>query len=130
MRGASANTVISAFATPGPRRCMFAATSRRNTPAVRSPVARVGIGKMLSDVSLAERAQHGIAQRVDHDVAVGVRHHPPVVRDVHATQHHVIAVAEGVNVESLPDPHLALHPFPPRIVYPRRHRQIFRSGSP
>ena len=60
---------------------------------------------MPADVAVAQRAQHGIAERVNDDVAVRVRNHALWMRDPHTAQHDVIAFAEGMHVESLSDSH-------------------------
>lgn len=58
---------------------------------------------MPADVAESGRSQQGVAQGVEGDVTVRVRHQPPDVRNAHAPEHHVIAVSEGVNVEPLTD---------------------------
>src|SRR5699024_7899354 len=55
-------------------------------------------------------AQQGVAKRVDDDVAIGMRHHTALVRHAHASQHHMVAFAEGMDVESLAYAHVPV-PF-------------------
>ena len=63
-------------------------------PAVRAAVARVAVGEMHADIALPQRTQHGIAQRVDHHVAIGMRKHSAVVGNAYAAEHDVLSVAK------------------------------------
>ena len=76
-------------------------------PAVGTLPARVAVGKMLADVAEAERPEQRVAQRVQRDVAIGMRAHPAHVRNAHAAQHHVIAGLESVHVVAGTHPHVA-----------------------
>ncbi len=73
--------------------------------AVRAAIVRIAVGEMPADVAVAQRPEDGIAERVDHDVAVRVRHNAAGMRDAHAAEHDMVALAEGVHVESLPNSH-------------------------
>jgi hypothetical protein len=105
MRGASASTVISAFISSRPAACMRAATARRKTRLSTPAITRIAVGKVLADVAEAQSPQHGVAQRVNDHIAVRVRHDALRVRNGHAAQNDVIAVAEGMHVETLTDSH-------------------------
>ena len=71
--------------------------------AVRAAPAFVRGREVATDVAERECAEDGVAQRVDHHVAIAVCLDPARVRDPHAAEHHVVAVAEGVDVEALAD---------------------------
>ncbi len=64
---------------------------------------------MHADVAQRQRAQQGVAERVDHHVAVGMREHAAIVRYAHAAHHHVVALAEGVHVVTLADAEIVAH---------------------
>ena len=55
---------------------------------------------MRADVAVAERAEDGVDQRMQHDVGVGMSLQPAIMRNADAAEHDMIAVAEGVNVEA------------------------------
>ena len=107
MRGASASTVTSALTSAEPAFVHHRGHGAQEQPAVGAAIARIGVRKMTADVALAERPQHGIAQRMDHHVAVGVRDDAAVVGNAHAAEHDVVAVAERMHVETLADSHFA-----------------------
>ena len=69
------------------------------------------VGKMVSDVAQGERAEDGVAERVDGDIAVGVRHEARRAVDAHAAQPHREAFLQTVYVVSLTYPE-AVHPTP------------------
>src|SRR5260221_12031122 len=71
--------------------------------AVGAAVARIAVRKMLTDIAHPERAQHGVAKRVNHDVAVGMRDDPLRVVDSYAAQDDVVARAERMDIEPLAD---------------------------
>src|ERR1700678_3586188 len=54
--------------------------------------------KMRTDIAIRQRAENGIDQRMEADIAVGMREKTAVMGHAHAANHQVIAVAEGVNV--------------------------------
>src|SRR4051794_7204889 len=60
---------------------------------------------MMADVAQRERAEGNIAQRMDHDIAIRMRDKATIVRNVHATEHDVIAGTECVDVDALADAH-------------------------
>ncbi len=98
--------------------------------AVGTSVTRIGIGKVLADVAIAERAQDGIAKSMDHHVTVRMRHHALGISDFHAAQHDMIAFPEGVHIESLTNPHCRHRSALLRTLQDRLgHRQIFRPVS-
>jgi hypothetical protein len=99
-------------------------------PAVGTPVARIGVREMTTDITLAERAEHSVAERVNHHIAVGVRDDTATVGNAHAAEHDMIAVAERVYVEPLAYAHFTGHRSILRALqYARRHRQVGRAGD-
>ena len=62
---------------------------------------------MHADVAVAERAEDGVDQRVQHHVGVGMAGQAARMRDAHAAEHDVIAVAELVHVEAEAGAHVA-----------------------
>ena len=55
---------------------------------------------MRADIAVGERAEDRIDQRVQHDIGIRMAGQSAIMRDPHAAQRHVIAVAEGVHVEA------------------------------
>ena len=55
---------------------------------------------MRADVAVAERAENGVDQRMQHHVGVGMSVQPAVMGNADAAEHDMIAVAEGVDVEA------------------------------
>jgi hypothetical protein len=64
---------------------------------------------MRTDIAVGQRAEDGVDQRVEADVAVGMREKAFAVRHADAADHHVIAVAKGVNVVAVSGPDIAEH---------------------
>ena len=64
---------------------------------------------MRADVAVRQRAEHGVDQRMQADIAVGMREKAACVRDAHAAEHQMIAVAEGVDVVAGAGPDIAEH---------------------
>jgi hypothetical protein len=58
---------------------------------------------MLADVAQAGSAQQGIAERVQHNVTVGMRLEAALMGHRHPAQHQASAVLEGMHIETLPD---------------------------
>ena len=58
---------------------------------------------MPADIAQRQRAQHGVAQGMDDHVAIAVRLHATIMRHPDATQHDVVARAEGMHVDALAD---------------------------
>src|SRR4051794_11082903 len=54
--------------------------------------------KVRADVAVRQRAEDGVDQRMQSDIAVGMGEKAACVRDADAADHQVIAVAEGVHV--------------------------------
>ena len=61
---------------------------------------RIGRREVLADVAGADRAQHGVGQRMQRHVGVGMAGEGVRVRDGDAAQHHGVARAEAVHVEA------------------------------
>ncbi len=86
---------------------------------------------MLPDVAVGNRAQHGVRHRVQHDVGVGVAEQGAVMGNADATEPDVVAVGEGVDVETGSDACLhAAMSFPvlggaPHVL---RRRQLHVGG--
>src|SRR5690606_31014342 len=91
---------------------------------------RIGRREMTADVAQRQRPEHGIAQGMDRDVAVAVRDHAPRMRHAYAAEHHVVAVAESVDVEAVADSQV--HPRDPveaaEAATKRRYRKYSRSA--
>ena len=58
---------------------------------------------MLADIAQSQGAKHGIAQGMDDHVTITVRFHAAIMRNAHATQHDMVAFAEGMHIEALAD---------------------------
>jgi hypothetical protein len=71
--------------------------------AVRAAIGRIGIRKMLPDVAAPQRAENGVDDRMDDDVAVAMGHRADPFRDDHATEHERAAGLEPVNVIAVSD---------------------------
>ena len=69
-------------------------------PAIRPSPAWVGIAEMLTDIAEASRTEQRITQRVQHDVAVGMRHHAARMGNAHSSQHEEVTGSESVDVEA------------------------------
>ena len=60
-----------------------------------------------ADIAVRKRAQDRVDHGVKHDVGVGVPLQSAAVGDAYPSQHHVVAVAELVNVEAEPGAYVA-----------------------
>ena len=60
---------------------------------------------MVADVAQRERAQQGVAERVDGDIAVRVRHEALRALDAHSAQPHRQSIRQAVDVISLAYPY-------------------------
>ena len=94
---------------------------------------------MRADIAVGQRAEDRIDQRVQADIAIGMREKAPGVRHAHAADHHMIAVAKGMNVVAGSCSDIAEHGAEAsfftdeifrgrelhvgRIAFKRRHRQ-------
>ena len=67
---------------------------------------RIARRKVRADVAVGKRAEDGVDERVQRDVGVGMSGEPARMRDAHAAEHDVIAVGEGVNVETVSRAHV------------------------
>ena len=54
--------------------------------------------KMRADIAVRQRAEDGVDQRMQADIAVGMREKAACMRHPHAADHQVIAVAKGVHI--------------------------------
>src|SRR3546814_6940901 len=79
--------------------------------AVGAAPARIAGREMLADITQRQRAEQGIAQRVDHHIAIGMRDDTGIMGDPHAAQHHMIARAERMHVVALTDPRSEEHTY-------------------
>src|SRR6185437_4131350 len=68
--------------------------------AVGALPARIGVLEVLPDVAEPGRPEQRIGKRVQHDVAVGVRHDAMGMRHTHAAQHDEVAGAECMHVDA------------------------------
>ena len=65
--------------------------------------------EMRTDIAVRQRAEDRVDQRMEADIAVGMREKAAAVRHAHAADHQMIAVAEGVNVVAVAGPDIAEH---------------------
>ncbi len=65
--------------------------------------------KMRTDIAVRERAEDGVDQRVEADVTVGMREKAFGVRHADAADHHMIALAKGMNVVAVSGSDIAEH---------------------
>src|ERR1019366_5015391 len=78
---------------------------------VRRRTLPLGIAwrKVRTDIAVRQRAEDCIDQRMEADIAVGMREKAAAVRHADAANHQVIAVAEGVNVVAAAGSDIAEH---------------------
>ena len=65
--------------------------------------------KVRADIAVGQRAEDGVDQRVQADIAVGMGEKASGVRHAHAADHQMIAVAEGMHVVAGAGPDIAEH---------------------
>ena len=53
---------------------------------------------MLTDIAIGKRAENGVDQRVQSDIAVGMGEKTAIVRHPHPADHQMIAIAESVHI--------------------------------
>ena len=70
---------------------------------------RVARRKMRADIAVRQRAENGVDQRMQADIAVGMGEKAFRVRHAHAADHQMIAVAEGMHVVAGAGPDIAEH---------------------
>src|SRR6202048_4424267 len=68
---------------------------------------RIARRKMRTDIAVRQRAEDGVDQRVEADIAVGMRQKAFAVRHADAADHQVIAFAKGVDVVAAAGPDIA-----------------------
>ncbi len=71
---------------------------------------RIGIGKVLADVTQRHRAEQGVAQCVQQHITVGMSDETEPVGNPHATEGDEIAIAEAVYVIAMTDTHKEQRP--------------------
>ena len=115
MRGASQTIVTSRCATLPPRLVTRSTANFRNW-SDEAPFQRGSFGeKVLADVAVGDRAEDRIDERMQRHVGIGMAGQPAVVRDLHAAEPDVIAVAEGVHVEAVADAQIGEARDAPRL---------------
>src|SRR5262245_11289920 len=62
---------------------------------------------MKPDVTVSERSENGIDDRVNNDIGVRMAGQALPMRDAHAPEHYMIALTETVHVEAEPGAHVA-----------------------
>src|ERR1700726_3403008 len=79
--------------------------------AVRRRALPLGVAgrKMRADIAIRERSQDSVDQRMEADIAVGMREKAAAVRHADAANHQMIAIAEGVNVVATAGSDIAEH---------------------
>lgn len=75
----------------------------------------IGRREMPADIAQRQRAQHRIAQGVQHHIAIAMGEHAMAVRHAHAAKHHVVAGAECMHVVALADSEIEGHEEPVMI---------------
>ena len=68
---------------------------------------RIAGRKMGADVAFGERPENGVDQRMQHHVGIGMAGQGLAMRDAHAAEHDMIAVAEGMHVDAGADAQVA-----------------------
>ena len=68
---------------------------------------RIARRKMRADIAVRQRAEDGVDQRMQADIAVGMREKALGVRHADAAEHQMIAIAEGMNVVAGAGPDIA-----------------------
>src|ERR1700731_3144103 len=96
--GRSQISVTSRLAMRPPRAVTRSTAYFRNRSDEAPFEGRTAGGKMRADIAVRQRAQDGIDQGMQADVAVGMGEKAAAVRHANAADHQVIPVAEGVNV--------------------------------
>ena len=76
---------------------------------------RVAWRKMLADVPGANRAKHGVGQRMEPDISVGMSDETRIMRDADPANDDLVAGTKGVDIETLSDAH---------ITKPRRKKTL------
>ena len=62
---------------------------------------RIARREMRADVAVGDGAEHGVGDRMQQHVGVGMADQPVIVRHLHAAEPDMVALAEGVDVETL-----------------------------
>ena len=71
-------------------------------------VRRVRIGKVRADIAGRRGAEQGVAERVEHDIAVGMGEQTAFIRNRHAAEHQPragVRLAKGMHVVTVADTH-------------------------
>ncbi len=69
---------------------------------------------MLTDVTQRQRPEQGIAQRVQGHITIGMSGQSFAVRNAYTAQHHVVAIGEGMHIQSLS--YALLHALTPALT--------------
>jgi hypothetical protein len=109
MRGRSQMIVMSALARVQPCWSSSSAQWRRKRRLSAPRHCSSEGGKCVPMSPSASAPEDRVAQRVDGDVSIGMGDDAALEGNAHAAQHEVVALAEGVHVEAVADPH---HLFP------------------
>ena len=72
---------------------------------VRPLEGGIGVWKMFADITQRRCAEQGIAQGMQHNVAVGMSQQPMVVCNAHATQGDEVALSETVHIVAVANTH-------------------------
>ena len=83
---------------------------------------RIGGREMHADIAFGKRAENGVHERMQDDVGIGMAGQSAPMRDAHAAEHDVIAVAELVDVEAEAGAHIAQGCELGRLRRARNHR--------
>ena len=77
---------------------------------------RVARREVRADVAVGERAEDGVDQRMQADIAVGMGQKALGVRHAHAADHDMVALAEGMHVVARAGPDVAEQAGQPRFL--------------
>ena len=96
--GRSQIIVTSRLAMRPPRAVTRSTAYFRNWSEAAPFHLRIAGRKVRADIAVGQRAEDGVDQRMQADIAVGMGEKAACVRHAHAADHQMIAVAEGVHV--------------------------------
>ena len=69
----------------------------------RAPPLRIAGREMRANVAIANRAKHGVGNRVQRHIRVGMARQGVRMRDFHPAEPHMIARGESMDVKALAD---------------------------
>ena len=103
--GACAITVVSRLHTSRPAALASAGDVPQQHAAVDAFPARVRVGEMLADVADRQRAEYGVADRMQQRIRVGMSVESALERNGHAAQDELAPFDQRMDIEAVSDPH-------------------------